>query len=25
VRCYGDLDGSPFGMETRLVAVAVSP
>jgi ubiquinone/menaquinone biosynthesis C-methylase UbiE len=25
VRCYGDLDGSPFGMETRLVTVAVSP
>jgi ubiquinone/menaquinone biosynthesis C-methylase UbiE len=25
VRCYGDLDGSPFGMETRLVTLAVSP
>jgi SAM-dependent methyltransferase len=25
VRAYGDLDGSPFGMETRLVTVAVSP
>jgi SAM-dependent methyltransferase len=25
VRVYGGLDGSPFGMETRLVAVAVSP
>jgi ubiquinone/menaquinone biosynthesis C-methylase UbiE len=25
VRCYGDLGGSPFGMETRLVTVAVSP
>ena len=22
---YGDLDGSPFGVDTRLVAVAVSP
>jgi SAM-dependent methyltransferase len=25
VRVYGGLDGSPFGMETRLVAVAISP
>ena len=25
VRCYGDLGGSPFGLDTRLVAVAVSP
>jgi ubiquinone/menaquinone biosynthesis C-methylase UbiE len=25
VRCYGDLGGSPFGVDTRLVAVAVSP
>jgi len=24
-RAYGDLDGSPFGVDTRLVAVAVSP
>ena len=25
VRAFGDLDGSPFGMETRLIAVAFSP
>ncbi len=25
VRCYGDLGGSPFGVDTRLAAVAVSP
>jgi ubiquinone/menaquinone biosynthesis C-methylase UbiE len=25
VRCYGDLEGAPFGVDTRLVAVAVSP
>jgi len=25
VRCYGDLEGVPFGVDTRLVAVAVSP
>jgi ubiquinone/menaquinone biosynthesis C-methylase UbiE len=25
VRTYGDLGGSPFGVDTRLVAVAVSP
>ena len=25
VRCYGDLDGTPFGLDTRLVAVAISP
>jgi hypothetical protein len=25
VRCHGDLGGSPFGVDTRLVAVAVSP
>jgi SAM-dependent methyltransferase len=25
VRCYGDLGGSPFGLDTRLVAVGVSP
>ncbi len=25
VRCFGDLGGSPFGLDTRLVAVAVSP
>jgi ubiquinone/menaquinone biosynthesis C-methylase UbiE len=25
VRCYGDLGGSPFGVDTRLVAVGVSP
>jgi ubiquinone/menaquinone biosynthesis C-methylase UbiE len=25
VRCYGDLGGSPFGFDTRLVALAVSP
>ena len=25
VRCYGDLDGTPFGPDTRLVAVAASP
>jgi SAM-dependent methyltransferase len=24
-RAYGDLEGSPFGVDTRLVAVAVSP
>jgi ubiquinone/menaquinone biosynthesis C-methylase UbiE len=25
IRCYGDLEGMPFGLDTRLVAVAVSP
>jgi ubiquinone/menaquinone biosynthesis C-methylase UbiE len=25
VRCYGDLEGVPFGVDTRLVAVAISP
>ena len=25
VRCYGDLDGVPFEVGTRLVAVAISP
>src|SRR6478752_71949 len=25
VRCFGDLGGSPFGLDTRLVAVGVSP
>jgi ubiquinone/menaquinone biosynthesis C-methylase UbiE len=25
VRCYGDLEGAPIGVDTRLVAVAISP
>ena len=24
VRCYGDLEGAPFGVGTRLVAVAIT-